>query len=468
MKPRRLVIAVLLALCSGVSAAPQINPDGLTKLLEPVFASGMEKENIPGAVFILVQDGAVVLAKGYGIADFNSMKRADPEKTIFPIASISKVFTATAVMQLAESGLIDLQADVNRYLSSLQVPGTYPEPITTAHLLSHTSGLEELPGRRVKSAADVLPLHEFLKDRLVRVHPPGETTSYSSYGMSLAGLLLMDVSGKPFESYLAAHIWQPLGMDRTWITVPPEEIANLATAYEIDGGKPVAVPYEIYQTPQVASIVSTAADMAKFMIAHLQKGQCNGARILSESAADLMQQQHATMHPRMPGWGYGWQLADTNGRRILAHGGDIGGFSTQMLLLPDEGVGFFVAHHIEGANLRYTVERTILDHYIPDRRTTEIPKPRKENAAKLRRFAGAYRANIFCHSCPGGGPNVQDFEVQANKDGTITVWDQNWFPVEPLYFASEDGRRHIGFKEDTDGQIVALTKGSWRVLERIR
>ena len=205
--------------------------------------------------------------------------------------------------------------------------------------------------------------------------------------------------------------------------------------------------------------------MGKFMIAHLQKRK---ARILSESAAQAMQQQQATMHPRIPGWGYGWQLGNTNGRRIIAHGGDIGGFSTQMVLLPDEGVGFYVAHHIEGANLRFTVERTVLDHYFPDRRSPEIPKARKENAEQLRRFAGKYRANNFCHSCPGGGQNVQDFEVKANEDGTITVWDQPWIPVEPLYFANQDGRRHIGFKENADGQIIALSAGSWKVLERVQ
>ena len=149
------------------------------------------------------------------------------------------------------------------------------------------------------------------------------------------------------------------------------------------------------------------------------------------------------------------------------HGGDIGGFSTQMVLLPDEGVGFYIAHHIEGTNLRFTVERAILDHYFPDRRPLEIPKPRKEDAERLRRFAGKYRANNFCHSCPNGDRNVQDFQVKANEDGTISLWDQAWVPVEPLYFVSSDGRRHIGFKEDAKGQIVALSAGSWKVLERI-
>ena len=466
-----MAVALLTMCCSGRSATtndpPVIDTNGLAKLIDPVFASGMKRENIPGAVFVLVKDGEVVLAKGYGVADVSSGRRVDAKTTIFPIASVTKVFTATAVMQLADSGRLDLHSDVNRYLTLLRVPDTYPQPITTAHLLTHTSGLDELPGRRVKSAEEVRPLHEFLANRLVRVHLPGEMTSYSSYGMALAGLILTEISGETFESYLSAHIWRPLGMTQTYITVPKTETKNLATAYEISGAKPVALPYEIYQTPPTSSVVSTSTDMGKFMIAHLQKGRFQKARILSENAAQAMQQQHATMHPRIPGWGYGWQLGNTNGRRILVHGGDIGGFSTQMVLLPDEGVGFYIAHHIEGTNLRFTVERAILDHYFPDRRTLEIPKPRKEDAERLRRFAGKYRANNFCHSCPDGGRNVQDFQVKANEDGTISLWDQAWVPVEPLYFVSSDGSRHIGFKEDAKGQIVALSAGSWKVLERI-
>ena len=247
IKSYLIAVVLLVAFCSGGSAAtndpaPTFNAAGLAKLIEPVFASGMKKENIPGAVFILVKDGKVIFAKGYGLADVSSARHVDPETTIFPTASVTKMFTATGVMQLVDSGRLDLHADVNRYLISLRVPDTYPQPITIAHLLTHTSGLDELPGRRVKTAEEIRPLHEFLANRLVRVHPPGEMTSYSSYGMALAGLLLTELSGESFENYLSAHIWQPLGMSRTFITVPATQIKNLATAYEIDGGKPIAFP----------------------------------------------------------------------------------------------------------------------------------------------------------------------------------------------------------------------------------
>ncbi len=451
---------------AGKPSAP-ISSAGLAALVDPVFAKGMAEARIPGAAFVLVQDGRVVLAKGFGHADVASGRTVSPDETIFPIASISKVFTATAVAQLADRGRLDLDADVNRYLTSARVPPTYPQPVTAAQLLSHTAGLDEIPGRRVRSSAELLPLGRFLADRLVRVHAPGEMTSYSSYGVALAGVLIEDVSGLSYEEYLARNVWQPLGMTRTFLTVPSSSTGRLATAYELDGDTPVPIPYEIYQTPPTSSIVSTVEDMARFMIAHLQGGRFGEARILSAGAAARMHRQEATMHPLVPGFGLGFQLDDTNGRRLLEHGGDIGGFSSLMTLLPDEGVGFFVVHHLESQDLRFDVRRAILDRYFPDERSLRVPVPKSEAAERLRRFAGTYRANNFCHSCPDGGPNVQDFEVEANGDGTITVWGDRWVEVSPLYFLSVDGKRRLGFAEDNSGRIVALSAGSWRVVERI-
>jgi CubicO group peptidase (beta-lactamase class C family) len=225
-----------------------IDPTELAAVIDPVFAAGMKQEQIPGAAFVLVQNGRVVLSKGFGLADVASGRTVEPDSTIFPFASISKVFTATAVMQLVEQGRVDLDTDVNRYLKDVRVPPTYPRPVTVAHLLTHTSGLDEVPGRRVRDAAELMPLGRFLADRLIRVHPPGEVTSYSSYGMALAGLLVEDVSGRPFEEYLRSHIWQPLGMSRTFITVPSAFAADLATPYEMEGDELVPVPYELYQT----------------------------------------------------------------------------------------------------------------------------------------------------------------------------------------------------------------------------
>lgn len=461
------LIAIAIAAATAASASPPpVDFAGLERLVDAAMAAGMKEEQIPGAAFILVRDDQVVFAKGYGVADVETKRPFTADRTVFPIASVSKLFTATATMQLVDSGKIDLETDANRYLKSVRVPATYPKPVTVAQLLSHTAGFDELPGRRVRSASELMPLGEFLSNRLVRVHPPGEVTSYSSYGISLAGLMVEDMSGLPFESYLRRHLWEPLGMTNTSITVP-EDASVLAIAYELEDDTLAAVPYEIYQTPPAASILSSGQDMARFMSAHLQGGRDGENRILSEETTALMHRRRATMHPLLPGWTLGFQESDQNGLRIIEHGGDIGGFSSLLTLMPDQGVGFFIVHHLESSNLRFDVRKAVLDRYFPDQRAVKVPVPDPKAAAGLKRFAGKYRGNLFCHSCPGGGPNVQDFEVEANDDGTIAIWGDRWVETSPLYFVGADGRSRIGFAEDNSGKITALSAGSWKVLERM-
>src|SRR4028118_970382 len=156
-------------------SAAAINAKDLETLFDPIFAGQMEKLHIPGASISVVKDGKIVFTKGYGVADVEKKNPVIPDKTLFRIGSITKVFTATAVMQLAEKGKIKLGDDVNKYIRGVQVPDTYPQPITFVHLLTHTSGLDEIsPGRRTSNEAELVPLGAFLKTRIVRRLPPGE------------------------------------------------------------------------------------------------------------------------------------------------------------------------------------------------------------------------------------------------------------------------------------------------------
>ncbi|MFN2498595.1 MAG: serine hydrolase [Pyrinomonadaceae bacterium] len=157
------------------------NAGGLDSLLDPIFAHQMARLHIPGAVIAIVKDGKVLFTKGYGYADIEKKTPVVPEKTIFRIGSITKVFTATAVMQLADRGRVSLKDDVNKYLKGFQIPATYAQPITFANLLTHTSGLDEItPGRRTSDKSKVVALGEFLKTRMVRILPPGQIISYSA------------------------------------------------------------------------------------------------------------------------------------------------------------------------------------------------------------------------------------------------------------------------------------------------
>jgi CubicO group peptidase (beta-lactamase class C family) len=177
----------------------------------------------------VVKDGEVLFARGYGKADIAKDEPVVADETLFPMASLSKLFTATAVMQLAEEGKLDLNEDVNVYLDDVEVPDTYPgRPVTLRHLLTHTAGFEDrFTGSVARDASD-LDLGEHLsKGMPARVRPPGEVMAYSNYGIALAGHVVEEASGVSFERYIEQNVLGPLGMESTTFAQPPPLGLNL-------------------------------------------------------------------------------------------------------------------------------------------------------------------------------------------------------------------------------------------------
>jgi CubicO group peptidase (beta-lactamase class C family) len=459
-------------LMSGPTIPPaQIDSGELARFVDPLITAQMAKDNIPGAVFILVQNGKVIYERGYGFANVANRTAVDPEKTIWRIGSISKVFTATAVVQLADRGKFKLTDDVNRYLTDFKVPATYPQPVTFQHLLTHTAGFDEIrPGTRADTEAELLPLGKFLSAKLVRLRPPGEVISYSTYGMTLAGHLVEQVSGLDFETYMTRNIFRPLGMFRTNITVPDSLKKDLAQGYEWDNGANQLGTWEWYHTTPASSINATAADMGRFLIAHLQNGRLGSTRIMSEAAARDMHSRHAGSHPDLGGFAYGWQEAFVNAERMLQHGGNVAGFAAQMAMIPARGVGWFIASQHEPAQLKDVIQQALLDHFFP---ATTQPKPAVPMAgyqSRTQRFVGTYELNQFCHSCGSDRRVYWRADVKANADGTVSITGQRepFVEVSPLLFKGVSGRGTIAFREDSAGKITLLAGDSWIVFERIK
>lgn len=449
-----------LAQSAAAQSATQV-----AALLDSVVPAAMRAEHIPGAVVSVVSGGRVVLSRGYGVADLET-RRPMTDSTIVRIGSISKVMTALAVAQLADRGRIRLDADVNEYLKDLKVPGAR-SAITPWHLLTHTAALDEIrPGTQADSRETVQPLREFLRGKLVRYAPPGVATAYSTYGMSLAGLLVEDVSGQPFEAYLTTQVWEPLGMRRTSIDVPTDHRGLLAVPYDVEDGKPVRARWEWYHTTPASSVNSTAGDMAKFMIAQL----AGRSAVMTERMTREMQREQITMHPQLPGFGLGWQqIRRGNDERGVQHGGDVAGFSSLVTLLPSRNFGIFVASHREGSNLRFVVTRAVLDRFFPVRAVASAPvsmHPPNVAAQRVAKYAGHYRATIACHTCANPRP-VPEADIVANGDGSLSAFGGRFLEVSPRFFRSIDGDRRFGFREDSLGRITHLTVGSWQVMERV-
>lgn len=486
---RNLASAVLLGIlslnCAVFPSTVQtkntisINGNELESLCDPIFAEQMAKLHIPGAVVAVVKDGKITFTKGYGYADMEKKTPVVPDKTIFRIGSITKVFTATAVMQMADRGRINLKDDVNKYLKGVKVPATYPQPITFANLLTHTSGLDEIsPGRRTDDESKVIPLGEFLKTRLVRLLPPGQIIFYSTYNAALGGLLVEQITETPFKVYLRQNIFEPLGMNHSSITaVQPALKQDLASGYEYDGKDYQKLPFQWFHTYPASDVNSTATDMARFMLANLSGGSLGGKRIMSERAMKEMHSTHFRNHPRINGWAYGFYEGEQNKQRYVEHGGTMDdGYSAMLTLLPDQNLGLFIACNTEtgGEDLAVAVKTALFNRLFPVNAKPEITKRMtNQSPATVERFAGKYRPYIYCHTCPGNsGAYVPDpAEVTVNQDGTLSFQDEKWQQVEPLLFELASGPRAckvlLAFRANSKGEITYMFRDAYRVWERV-
>lgn len=441
--------------------------------LDELFPRQMEENHIAGAAVAVVKDGQLFFAKGYGYADVEKGIPADPEQTVFATGSVGKVFTWTALMQLAEQGKIDLNADINTYLD-FPIPDTYPEPITLKHLMTHTSGFENrLLASVTADVKEIVTPREWMISHMhARVRPPGEAAGYSNFNAILAGYIVAQVSGQPYDQYIQEHIFDPLGMAHSTARsqIPPHLAANLALGYTFDDG--VFQPFPAY-TPQPALEPSgahrvTVTDMARFMIAHLQNGFYGDAateiRILEESTARQMHSTLYTPHPRFAGTAYGLFDFTDNGQRTLGHSGELPPMHSLLLLLPDQNLGVFVAYNSAGGENLTTqhlgFQRAFLDHYYPAAAVEPIQPP-ADFAQRAGRFVGAYRWTM------GSKTTLMKIlglfgaaQISDPGDGTLlfTMDTLAWrfVEVEPLYFRQVDGPHGLAFREDDQGRITAM------------
>lgn len=324
----------------------------------------------------------------------------------------------------------------------------------------------------------MIPLGEFLKTRLVRLLPPGELISYSTYNAALGGLIVEQITETPLKIYLRQNIFEPLRMSHTSITaVKPEYKQDLASGYEYDGKNYQKLPFQWFHTYPASDINSTATDMARFMLANLSGGALDGRRILSERAMREMHSSHFRNHPRVAGWAYGFYEGEQNKLRYVEHGGSMDdGYSALLTLVPSQNLGLFVACNTEtgGFGLAEAVKTALLNRLFPVGAKPEATKRMtNQDRSTLQRFAGKYRGYIYCHSCPANsGAYIPDpAEVTVNQDGTLFLQDEKWQQVEPLLFelasGPRAGRTLLAFRENSKGEITYMFKETYRVYEKV-
>jgi CubicO group peptidase (beta-lactamase class C family) len=441
-----------------------LTPADVEAFLDGFVPMQLERENIAGAVICVVKDGKPFFAKGYGYSDVEKKTPVSVDNTLFRPGSISKLFTWTAVMQLVEQGKLDLDRDVNDYLD-FKIPAAFGQPITLRNLMTHTPGFEDTAKELfIPEGSKIVPIKDYLiRHRPTQIFPPGTTPAYSNYGATLAGYIVERVSGRPFNDYITENIFRPLGMEHSTFAQPlPAALSPLMSkGYQLGSDKPKT--FEVVEPAPAGALSATAADMAKFMIAHLQNGKYRDAQILKPETARQMYTRQPGFNAALNGMALGFYEESRNGHRIIGHGGDTLYFHSDLHLIPDAGLGFYVSYNSAGKgelSPRTALWTHFLARYFPF--TPPEPPPISSAAADARSVSGYYLTSrrsatsfLLIASLFGEGHVVPD------DDGAIKIVPykdfngetRRWREIEPLVYRDVNGQDRVAFQKDRNGQL---------------
>ncbi|MEQ1867851.1 MAG: serine hydrolase domain-containing protein, partial [Micropepsaceae bacterium] len=380
---------------ASVELTPQV--ENLKSYIDGVMSGLIAAGEFPGAAVLIIQDGKVVLKSGYGFADVRARILVDPNRTRFRVASISKLFTATAVMQLVEQGKADLNADVNTYLQTFKIPANYPAPVTLANILTHTAGFDDrylALGTPLTGAP--LPLGAYLAQNMpARVHPPGKVVSYSNHALALAGHVVENTSGEEFRAYIHTNIFAPLGMESSSFGIPYPMPEGIAVPYYKGGdeGGFTRAGLDRVQAAPAGDLLTTAADMAKFMLVHMNKGVYgDDEHLLTEATIDRMHAQHFTEASSLDGWAYGFAEGHRNGVRWIGHDGSWLGYCAQLVMVPETKTGFFLVYNADCHFAASASLRKALFNALWPAKAEIVSEPSAHAEQRAQALAGTYMA----------------------------------------------------------------------------
>jgi len=438
----------------------------LNAFMDGAVEAYLRSSHSPGATVSIVKGGKIIFASGYGFADFEKQIPVDPQTTLFRIASITKIFTATAIMQLVEQGKLDLDTDVNSYLTDFKVKNNFPEPITLRHLMTHSAGFEESKidqiivdyeqGDSVNSILEDLKIH-FPE----QVRAPGTYASYSNHGIVLMGRIIEVASGEPYHDYIEQHILEPMGMHNTTSREPiPDQIKeNMSVGYHEGKGPFRPGPFSLGVGTAAGSISSSALDMAKFMIMHLQQGEYEGHRIISAETARTMQSRQFAHDPRLPGMALQFIEYSGGEDRTIGHSGSLLRHLSEMILVPGLDMGIFVSFNSANGQPGRLAQQ-FLDRYITSEEKTYAQL--NDTADRLPLVLGSYltlRRGYTHFSKMALLMGIGVIEVSNVGNGKIGLAGSQYFEIEPFVFRQVDGQARLVFKTDNTGSVSHMLVG---------
>jgi CubicO group peptidase (beta-lactamase class C family) len=341
-QPKIISLLFILCLLFSLFTAPlfshaQSNSQPDLQAIDAFLQTQIQANRIPGVAVAIVQDNQIIFAKGYG-----EIAPGEPitPQTQFYLGSVTKGFTALAAMQLVEQGKLDLDAPVQKYLPWFRVSDPdVSSQITVRNLLNHTSGLSESGDPNASAYTSNLEEQARLLANVRLTAPVGTKFQYYNQNYRLVGLLIEQVSGQSYDDYLGSHVFAPLGMSNT--TANPADASNLAQGYSRLFGFPLPQPQRFIPGALPSGyVISTAEDMARYLIAQLNNQQSNGEPMLKPETLTAMRTPPAGIDSE---YGMGWMVME-NGN-TLAHGGTLENFQSFTILGLKEKIGLVILYN---------------------------------------------------------------------------------------------------------------------------
>ena len=438
--------------------------EDLEAFFDGIIPLQLERSDVAGATVLVMRGGETLLQKGYGFSDLKAARPVDPEATMFRLASISKLFTWTAAMQLVERGKLDLDADVNRYLDfAIRGAG----PITLRNLMTHTTGFEEVVRDIiVTDPKKYLALREYLvQNQPHRLFAAGTIPEYSNYAVGLGSYIVQRVSGERFEDYVAAHIFAPLGMTHsTFFQPPPNALQDLPSRGYPSSTRDPAIGFELFSPAGAGGISASAADMGRFGQMLLNGGELDGQRILKQGSLAEMWKPQFRANAQLPPIGLGFYQVWRNDLKWIGHQGDLVAFHSLFFVEPQQKLVLFISYNSAGSagKSRPELLNAFSDRYFP----SALQQPFIAIAPNdLKDIEGTYQATrradstilkLFALFGQSHAKLDKEGVLHIDKSKDLRGHPFGWKPIGPDLWQQVDDQGKLFAIRAADGRIERL------------
>lgn len=468
--------------------AEALDPAAVEAFVDSVMAESMARAYAPGAVVSVVEGDRLILQKGYGFANKETGTPIDPAHTLFRIASVTKLFTVAAALRLEDMGKLDLDTDINRYLTRVKIPASFSDPVTARLLMTHHGGFDTAVGYMdfptpELAGQDVAQMSRDIR----RVRPVTAIPLYDNMAFGVLGLVVADIMGTSYADAVHQLIFSPLGMTQSVVGLPDNRRADAALAYMRDAQwQAVPIPYNLMPTSAQGGgdISSTAGDMGKFMSALLLPGKL----LQPQTLARMTDFDAWRFHPQIPGLGLGLWQYDYRGHPAEGHRGEINGFISRLALFRGSNVGVFIsvnstvqawpqprlsyvlthlsspmpppgAHTLDPDSLIDGLLGQFADRFLPARAAPPEASAMASDELTVDRLGGTYfRLDASTHLMARVLATINGQELKAGDNGQMSLWGCPFTRKAPLYYEcnAPDGQTvRLGFRVVEAGRIFA-------------